>query len=402
MPSLLEEVKSLIEDQGRTFEAFKAENDKRLGEIETKGSASAEQVEIVNRLNETITNQQSAIAALEARFNRPGGGAADDIDAPDAKEAKELKAEFFNFMRGRIAATQINAALVEDATGEILVPEDLDAEIRLATEKITIMRSLARIRTTTSNRVRRRSLNELTVGWGKLELGDPLVESTLVPAEEFIYVEDLYGLTKIGEDELMDADVNLENQVNDSFSRAVANAEDTAFARGTGHANRQPEGAFMAGNGVARVNAGQIAAVTVDDFIRLAYAVPAQYRRNGAYLLASSTELSMRLLKDANGLHLWQPSVQAGKPATFAGYPVFNQEDVAAIPAAAAGQPAVDVAAFGDWRVGYVIVDRLAMSVKRLNELYSGSGMVGFIVHRRTGGGIAEADALRILAVPRA
>lgn len=394
----LAQITALLEKQGKDFEAFKAANDTRLEEIDKKGTASAEQVEIVNRLNAELTNTKAQIAELENRMARPAAG---DSPDPKAPEATEKKAEFFNYMRGR-APTEIRAALVEDATGEILVPEDIDNEIRLATQKLTIMRQLARVRTTTSNRIRRRSLNELTVGWGKLELGDPLVEGTLTPAQDYLYVEDLRGLTKIGEDELMDTDVNLEQQVEDSFGRAIANAEDLGYTLGTGHANDQPQGALSAGNGVARVTAGQIAAVTVDDFIRLAYAVPAQYRRNGAFLLSSSVELSMRLLKDANGLHLWQPSVQAGKPATFAGYPVYNQEDIPAVPTALAAAAPVDVAAFGDFKVGYVIVDRLGTSVKRLGELYSTSGMVGFLVHRRTTGGISVADALRILSVPRA
>lgn len=400
MPSDLEIVKSLIEDSNRTFEEFKAANDARLQAVEKRAGAPAPEKEAeVDRINAALTNFEAKIAEAEARLARPPVPGKDDVD-PNAPEAKELKAEFFNFMRGR-APTDVRAALVEDATGEILVPEDLDAAIRLATEREAIMRSLARVRTTTSNRVRRRSLNELMVGWGKLELGDALVESSLVPDGEFLYVEDLYGLTKIGEDELMDSDANLEPQVESSFSRAVAAAEDLGYTRGLGHAAKQPEGLFMPGNGVARVAAGQVNGVTIDDFITLYYATPAKYRNNGAYLVSSATELAMRKLKDNNGLHLWQPSVQAGKPATFNGRPVHNQDDIASIPAGGAGA-AVDVAAYGDFQVGYVIVDRLGMTVKRMAELFALQGMIGFLVHRRTTGGISEADALRILAVPRA
>jgi len=46
----------------------------------------------------------------------------------------------------------------------------------------------------------------------------------------------------IGEDELADSDIGLAALLVDSFSRAIAEAEETAFVAGTGHDNSQPEG----------------------------------------------------------------------------------------------------------------------------------------------------------------
>ena len=64
----------------------------------------------------------------------------------------------------------------------------------------------------------------------------------MTPGEESIRRRPL-SLTKIGEDELMDTDVAaLKLIITDSFSRAIAEAEDTAFVVGTGHATKQPEG----------------------------------------------------------------------------------------------------------------------------------------------------------------
>jgi HK97 family phage major capsid protein len=391
MPDLAA-IQALIEEQGRTFEAFKAANDQRLKEIEKGGAPSAESTALVDRLNGEIANLQARITEFENRAARPPAG----DGKPDSPEAAAKKAAFLAFLRGEPIPREMRAALVEDATGEILVPEDMDLEITRATAKETVMRQLARIRTTSSNRVRRRSMNELQVGWGKLETGAALVESTLTPAQEYIYVEDLYGLTKIGEDELMDADPDLEQYVNDSFSDAVANAEDTGFVLGAGHASEEPEGALTAAAGIATVAAGQIDAITADDFLNLVYAVPAQYRRNGNFLMASTTELAIRKLKDSNGQYLWQPTLQAGRPNTFLQHGIYNAEDVPAIPSSGG---AVRVAAFGDWKRGYMIVDRRGTMVKRLNELYAAEGKVGFIVHRRVGGGVTIADALRVLTV---
>lgn len=370
------ELQNLIKELREKFEA------KEKG-LYTK----AEFEEFQKKINERIDQ-------LETMIKRPPT----PNDTKDAGKPSEKKAAFFKFMReGKAALThEEQKALVSDATGQILIPEELESEIYRELPKITIISSLATVRQTRSDRIRRRSLTEVSVGWGKLETGTSVTESTMLPDDDYQYVEDLYGLTKIGEDELMDTDVALESIVTDSFSRAIAEAEDTAFVIGTGHTNKQPEG-ILNGTVVARVTAGQAAAITADDILKLIYEVPAQYRRNGVLIVNSKTELALRLLKDQNGQYLWQPSLQTGRPNSFAGYPVYNQEDIPQIPAAGT---AADVAIFGDIRSGYRIIDRLGMTVQRLVELYAESGLVGFKVHYRVGGGVIRPDALRILRVP--
>ena len=349
----------------------------------------------------------SRIDELELAIKRPPAG--------ESKEDNFQKKAFFKFMReGKQALTpEETKALVSDTTGQILIPEELESEIYRELPKITIIRNLATVRTIRSDRIRRRSLNEVTVGWGKLEtITNPTIpEETLVPSEEWQYVEDLYGLTKVGEDELMDTDVALEAIISDSFARAIAETEDTAFIIGTGHSSGQPEG-ILNGTVVARVDAGQPGAITADDIIGLPYEVPAQYRKNGVFIMNSKTEKALRLLKssinvtvtgtdtttvDGQGQYLWQPSLQAGRPATLDGYPVYNQDDVPQIPASGT---AADVVIFGDVRAGYRVIDRLGMTLQRLVELYSESGLIGFKVHFRVGGGVIRRDALRILKVP--
>ena len=357
-------------------------------EAKEKGFYSkAEFEEFQKKINERIDQ-------LETMINRPPVPG----DSKDNRQPNEKKAAFFKFMReGKPALSpEEKKALVSDETGQILIPEELESEIYRELPKLTVIRSLATVRQTKSDRIRRRSLTEVTVGWGKLETGTTITESTMTPSDDYQYVEDLYGLTKIGEDELMDTDVALESITTDSFSRAIAEAEDTAFVIGTGHANKQPEG-ILNGTVVSRVNAGQAGAITADDILKLIYEVPAQYRQNGVLIVNSKTELAIRLLKDKNGQYLWQPSLQAGRPNSFAGYPVYNQEDIPDIPSAGT---AADVAIFGDIRSGYRIIDRLGMTVQRLVELYAEAGLVGFKVHYRVGGGVIRPDALRILNVP--
>lgn len=374
---------------------------------------SAEEQQTFNRHEEDFTQLSERIGrqeALEAReaeqaqsLRNRGGNRPDQGDTGDAEQrSQQRRAAFAQFIRrGANGMAPEQRALVENAAGEILVPEDLETEILRDIPALTVMRSLASTRTITTNRVRRRSMGEVSVGWGKLETGEQELVDSMPgnPEQEYTYVEDLYGLAKIGEDEFDDTDVNLEAFVRDSFSRATGEAEDTAFAVGTGHANRMPVGIFapQALTGIPTVASAALADLTVDDFLALIYAVPAQYRRNASFLMPSSTELHLSTKKDNNGQYLWQPSVQAGRPNTFKGYALNNQEDIGAI-----GVGSRNVASFGDYNSGYRIYDRLGMTVQRLVELYSEEGMIGFKVRRRVGGDVIRPQAIRVLRTPAA
>jgi HK97 family phage major capsid protein len=165
----------------------------------------------------------------------------------------------------------------------------------------------------------------------------------------------------------------------------------------TGHASQQPEG-ILNGSVITRVTTAAADAIAIDDMLNLCYAVPRQYRKNGVFFVPSTTELALRKLRVVSagpvyGEYLWQPSVQAGKPATFAGYPIENQEDIPAIGASLA----CDIAVFGDLRAGYRILDRQGMTLQRLVEVYATAGLVGILVGSRVTGGVIRADAMRIL-----
>jgi len=345
------------------------------------------------------------IDMLETQIRRPGLAAAGDT-AGEVKEGQaEYRKAFLSFYRtGRLDLCDKaqkyaieRKALVADTTGQILIPEELEAEIYRSLPKINVIRQYCLVQTTIRDRRRRRSLTEVTVAWGKLETGAVPPESTPVPSEDWQYVEDLNGLAKIGKDELADTDTALESTVIDSFSRAIAETEETAFTVGTGHSFQQAEG-ILNGSVVTRVATAAADAIAIDDMLNLCYAVPRQYRKNGVFFVPSTTELALRKLRVVSagpvyGEYLWQPSVQAGKPATFAGYPIENQEDIPAI----ASSSACDIAVFGDLRAGYRVLDRQGMTLQRLVELFTTAGLVGILVGSRVTGGVIRPDAMRVL-----
>lgn len=76
--------------------------------------------------------------------------------------------------------------------------------------------------------------------------------------------------------------------------------------------------------------------------------------------------------------------------ATLLGFPIVEAE---AMPNAGAGSLSV---AFGDFRRGYLVVDRAGLRV--LRDPYSAKPYVLFYTTKRVGGGVQDFDAIKLLS----
>jgi HK97 family phage major capsid protein len=90
----------------------------------------------------------------------------------------------------------------------------------------------------------------------------------------------------------------------------------------------------------------------------------------GAFVFNRATQAVIRKMKDGDGNYLWQPASKAGEASMLMGYPVAESEDM---PAIATNSYSV---AFGDFRRGYLIVDRVGIRV--LRDPYSSKPYVLF------------------------
>jgi HK97 family phage major capsid protein len=391
------ELKDLQAQLQTTFNELKDMGNRQEAEIKKFGQASEETKTSIANINAAFDEIKGRIDAIETKANRLPMGADGKPADPMAQEKKDA---FFKFMRNGLGElSREEKALVQDATGDILVPADLDSEVYRTLSQLNVLRSLARVRNTKSDRIRRIGMNEVTVGWGKIEANVPAsqklanYESSLTPTEAYLYVEDVLGLTKIGEDELEDSDINLQAYLAESFATAFANLEEAGFLKGTGHANGQPEG-ILNGTTVTRFTTAAAGTLTADDLLKVSYEVAAPYANAGQYLVNRKIELAMRLMKDSQGQYLWQPSLQAGTPTTFNGKPVYNVEAMDSTVATTK-----EVAIFGDIKSAYQVLDKQQGSIQRLNELYINDGLIGFKYKRRVGGGVVRPAALRVLKV---
>ena len=126
-----------------------------------------------------------------------------------------------------------------------------------------------------------------------------------------------------------------------------------------------------------------------DAIIDLVYALGAEYRANGTFVMNSKTAGAVRKLKDNDGRFLWSDGLTAGEPARLLGYPVMIAEDM---PDIASDATAI---AFGDFGAGYTVAERPDLRV--LRDPFSAKPHVLFYATKRVGGAISDYAAIKLL-----
>lgn len=360
-----------------------------------RGLATAQKEE--DDLQAWASQPEGDPATVSAAAPPPGGN---PVALPGAGDGRPpvnsyvQKAAFLNWMQGKPLNMEQKAALVENTTGEILVPHDVMTPIFKDLPHLAQFRGAGPlIRPTTSNKVDVRSLTGATAGWGKLETGGALTDVAVGPnATDVIEVHDLMGLAQIGVDELADTDVdNLPGLVQGAVSLKFAELEDDAFANGNG--SSKPWGLAMRATQatplITQAVTSAAGGLKADDLKRLPFRVPTVFRRNGAYFFSDDAAEAASLLKDSTSNYLWQPSVRAGEPETFAGKRVYTLEG---LPRIDSGNSTPSVL-FGDLGLGYALVDRQQVTMQRLDERYAELGLVGFLFKLRVGGDVIRPKA---------
>jgi HK97 family phage major capsid protein len=115
----------------------------------------------------------------------------------------------------------------------------------------------------------------------------------------------------------------------------------------------------------------------------------AGYRRGAVWMMNKATAGEVRKLKDGAGRFVWVDSLMAGMPASLLGFPVVEAEDMPAL-----GANSLSIA-FGNFKRGYTIVDRIGMRV--LVDPYTNKPFVRVYTTKRVGGDVADFSAIKLL-----
>lgn len=419
----LKEVKDLIEKQGQAWEEFKKTND---AAIQAKADGKA-----IGDLEAKLAALNEALDKVQTKLSRPGVLATKSEDR-QSPEAEAYKAAFMSWVRNpsdpeRRTALQLRARELrkvetkaggdEDgfetravqtvtstgSAGGFALPEIIERQIQRLSVDISPIRQIATVRTVGSPDYKELfDINGAAFEWVG-EAGTRSQTNTPDLAE----VAPTFGMAsarpRASEESLDDLFFDVESWLINSAAEAIAQGEGLAFVSGNG--TNRPTG-FLAGpTPVTTVDAsrafgtlqyiasGQAAALptSADVFFDLVYALRARYRANATWVLNKLVLSSVRKYKDTTNQYLWQPSLSMNQPETFMGYPIVEAEDM---PAVAANAFPV---AFGDFREGYLIADRVGMRMTR--DDITVPGFVQFYIRKRVGGRIRNSQAIKLLRI---
>ena len=422
----LSEIAGTINRIGEAVHAHRAAVDEQIAEIK-KGGVTPEtraKLDKIDAVLNDLEDLKKRIELAETRAARPGAFGSEQVDSPEAREHREalrawLRAPSDHERQVRLhraqkeMATKIGndgwesrAAQVITTTGSaggFALPEQIESTIARLSVDMSPIRQIATVRSVgTSDYKELFDVNGVAFAW--IGEGSARTQTNTSDfAERVPTMGTAYAYPQATEESLDDLFFNVEQWLMETCAEAIAQGEGTAFVSGNGTA--RPTG-FLAGptpvttgdatrafGTLQYIPGGAAAAMpsSADTFLDIVYALRARYRPNAVWVVSRAVLNTLRKYKATDNQYLWQSSLQLGQPSTFAGFPVVEAEDM---PAVAANAFPV---AFGDFREGYLIVDRVGMRITR--DEVTAPGFVRFHVRKRVGGIIRNSQAIKLLRI---
>lgn len=385
------DVNGLFSEFMGAFEEFKRTNDGRLAELEKRGSADALTEDKLKRLDAVLDGTKQTLDRLALERGRP------QLEAGRPQDQDEYKDAFSAYVkRGEEKALSIGV----NADGGYLVPSETETDILGRLTAISPIRAIASVRQVSTTVYKKPvALTGPAVGWVAETAARPQTNSQTIDLLDFPTAE-LYAMPAATSAFLDDAAVDVGQWIADEVNAAFAEQETAAFVSGNG--TNKPKG-FLAETMVAEASwewdkLGYLATGVAGDWpasdesdllIDLVYALKAGYRQNASWVMNRKTQAAVRKFKDGDGNYIWQPAAAPGGKASLMGFDLVEAEDM---PDIGAGTFPV---AFGDFRRGYLVVDRQGVNV--LRDPFSAKPYVLFYTTKRVGGGVQDFDAIKLL-----
>lgn len=291
--------------------------------------------------------------------------------------------------------------------GGYLVPADVRSEIIRRVYELSPMRSVARVETTVRDKVTYPIFDDVSTrsGWvGELDLRSDTATPKI--AELDFDVHELYSMPPATTKMLQDASTNVEQFIRTEVANDFARQESEAFMLGDGV--KKPRGVLdYATVDVEKYERGKLGAkdtatagaIDADDFIKFRDHLLEAYQGNSVWMMNRQTFSTIATLKaGTSGEYLLNPRVLfEGVDPQLLGRPVLFSPDMYAATTATGLTTTEKVALYGDFREGYLIVDRLGITV--LRDPYTDKRFVKFYTTKRVGGGVRNFQAIKVLAV---
>ena len=414
----------------KVFDDFKAANDAAIADIKA-GKTDVVTNEKVDRINAAVSDAAAkldesakSIKAFEKDIDEMskkiaamqiGGGTNAKADPRMANEHAQAYCDQFSaYFRGGERAIDggeralrdlgIKAAMIagSDPDGGFTVRPEMETAIDETLREVSPMRQLATVRAIGATSYKK-LVNQHGTASGWVGEGDsrPQTAGANLSELEFPAME-LYAMPAASQTLLDDSFVDIGAWLAGEVELEFAAQEGIAFISGDG--SKKPRGIIGGYTPVADANyawgkvgylgtgvSGDWAASNkADVLIDLYHAPKSPYRANGTFIMNRKTLASVRKLKDGQNNYLVNMNFRSdGVVQEILGRPVIEMPDM---PDIAANSFAI---AFGDFRRGYLIVDRIGIRV--LRDPYTAKPYVLFYTTKRVGGGIQNFEALKLL-----
>ncbi|HEO9146092.1 TPA: phage major capsid protein [Enterobacter asburiae] len=394
----VKDVEQVAQELQAKFDDFRSKNDKRIEALESEKGKLAGEVETLNGKLSELDQLKSSLEEELKQVKRPGGGT-------QSKVAGEHKTAFMAFMRkgnddGLRDLERKALQVGVDEDGGFAVPEELDrAILDLLQDEVVMRQEATTITVGGANYKKLVNLGGSASGWvGETDTRPATDASKLGQIEPFM--GEIYGNPQATQTMLDDAFFNVEDWINSELATDFAEQEEIAFTSGNG--TKKPKGFLAYASSLAddktrafgtlqHILSGATAGVTADAIIKLVYTLRKVHRNGAKFMMNNNSLFSVRILKDSEGNYLWRPGLELGQPSTLAGYGVAENEQM---PDIAADAKAI---AFGNFKRGYTIVDRIGTRI--LRDPYTNKPFVGFYTTKRTGGMLADSQAIKLLQI---
>lgn len=396
------EAAAALEDVNRAFAAYCDTNNERLAQIERRFSADVVTEEKLARIDRSLDETKRRLDTIAIGQARPPLAAS----APNtAFEQREHKAAFRAYVRsgesaGLKSIEEKAMSVGSGPDGGYLVPQPAEAEILRRMASISPIRAMATVRQISTNTFRKAfSTSGSASGWvaesdPRPQTGNQQLADMNFPAME------LYAMPAATQTLLDDGTVDVEQWIAEEIDTVFAEQEGAAFVNGNG-VNKPTGFLGYTKSSVSTWSWGKTAYVPTglsanfpvsnpsDILVELIYALRAGYRQNASFVMNRKVQSAVRKFKASTGEYLWTPPATVGANALLMNFPIVESEDM---PDLAADSYSI---AFGDFRRGYLVVDR--MGIRILRDPYSAKPYVLFYTTKRVGGGIQDFDAIKVL-----
>ncbi|CNL46957.1 Predicted phage phi-C31 gp36 major capsid-like protein [Yersinia enterocolitica] len=394
----IKDVEQVAQELNQKFSEFKEKNDKRLDAVEQEKGKLAGEVETLNGKLTELDNLKASLEEEIKSLKRPGGGT-------NTKTATEHKSAFMQFVRkgkddGLRELEQKALNTGTDADGGYAVPEELDRTLLDILKDEVIMRQESTVITVgTSDYKKLVNLHGAGSGWVGEQVPRPATNTPQL-AQIIPFMGEIYGNPQATQTMLDDGFFDVEAWINSSLSLEFSEQEEIAFTNGTGvlkpkgflaYTSTDEKDSVREFGKLQHLLSGAAAAVTADSIIQMIYTLRKVHRNGAKFMMNNNSLFKIRILKDERGDYLWRPGLELDQPSMLAGYGIAENEQMPDIVADA------KAIAFGNFKRGYTIVDRIGTRI--LRDPYTNKPFVGFYTTKRTGGMLADSQAIKLLKI---